>query len=126
MNLPDNIKCMNPTALRGISAQVEPERGRSTVSSIVLPLIDQSIYDAEVLADAPSLYLPLNEKSGVVAGDASGNCLHGSPVAAPTFGNAGPLAEPNTCLAMNGSTQYVSVPDHALLDPGDTFTLEAW
>jgi len=40
---------------------------------------------------------------------------------------AGGISEAsNTAIALNGSTGYISSPDHADFDTGDVFTLEAW
>lgn len=85
------------------------------------------IYKNEVLADSPSLYLRLGESSGTAAADSSGNALNGVYHGTPTLGAIGALAaDVDTAVILDGATQYITVADNALLDPGDIFTLEAW
>lgn len=84
-------------------------------------------YRAAVLLDGPSLYLRLDEASGTVAADSSGNALDGTYVGAPTLGVTGAIVTSNdTAVTLNGTTQYITDPDNALLDPGDIFSLEFW
>lgn len=81
-------------------------------------------YSAEVLADAPLVYLRLGEASGTVAADSSGNGRHGTYVATPTLGVAGLLAgDADTAVTFDGATEYVSVPNHASFAV-DTATFE--
>lgn len=82
------------------------------------------IYADYVLSKGPVLYLPLDEESGTVAFDRSGNGLNGTYVASPTLAVPGPGG--SKAVLFNGTSQYVSVLDNNLLDPGDTFTLEIW
>ena len=84
-------------------------------------------YEGEVMADGADLYLRLGEGSGTTATDSSGNALHGTYQNTPTLGVDGALqSDSNGAVTLNGSDEYVTVADNALLDPGDTFTLEAW
>src|SRR5438105_4551295 len=84
-------------------------------------------YRDEVLADLPSAYWRLGEATGTAAADASGNGLSGTYQNAPTLGVSGALTgDSDTAVTLNGTTHYISVADNDLLDPGDTFTLEAW
>lgn len=83
-------------------------------------------YDAEVLADGPNGYWRFGEPSGTTAADASGNGNDGTYTGGFTLGQAGALAAGDTAVRLNGTTGYITVPDNALLDPGDTFTLELW
>lgn len=62
-------------------------------------------YDSTILADAPAGYWKLDETSGTTAADSSGNGRDGSYVASPTLSAGG--------CTLNGSSQYVSVPDNA-------------
>ncbi len=85
----------------------------------------RSLYEIEVLVDAPSLFLDYRETSGTAAEDISGNGLDGVHQNAPTLA-VGSIVDRKTGVTYNGTTQYTSVADDPLADPGDTFTLEAW
>src|SRR6185295_442818 len=83
-----------------------------------------------VLSDSPVSYWRLGEASGSTAADERG-ANGGTYVGSPTLGAAGALAgDPNTAVVVNGSSQYVNVPDAATLSPeaGATgkLSLEAW
>jgi hypothetical protein len=69
-------------------------------------------YSAAVLADSPYAYWRLDETSGTVAADSSGNGRNGNFVASPLLGQGGALAEAgNTAVRFNaGSAQYVDIP----------------
>lgn len=84
-------------------------------------------YRAHVLADNPVSYWRLGESSGTLADDAVG-ANDGTYVNTPTLGVAGLLSGGDTDTAAsfsNSQSEYVDVPDHASLDLGDSFTLEA-
>lgn len=83
-------------------------------------------YPIAVLADLPSLYLRLQELSGTAAVDSSGNGLDGVYQNAPGLGATGPLYSASKAVEFDGVDDYLTVADNALLDPGDTFTLEGW
>lgn len=84
-------------------------------------------YRSTVMADRPSAYWRLGEASGTDAFDSSGNGLTGVYVGTPTLGVTGAIAgDPNKAVTLNGTTQYLTVADNDLLDPGDVFTLECW
>src|ERR1700681_1660080 len=86
------------------------------------------LYQSVILSDKPSAYWTFGELSGTSAFDSSGNGLTGTYENGVTLNAVvGPIINnPLTAPEFNGSTQYVSVPNNALLNPGDTFTLEAW
>jgi Concanavalin A-like lectin/glucanases superfamily len=68
-------------------------------------------------------YWKLDEASGTVAADSSGNSNTGTTYNSPTWA-AGKI---NNALTFNGTTQYVSVPDVAGLRFGTgDFTVAAW
>jgi len=80
-----------------------------------------------VLADSPSVYLRFGDQTLPTAADSSGNSLDGVYHNAPTLNVAGALmSDSNTAVGLNGTSQYVSVPENTLLDTGDVFTLEGW
>jgi hypothetical protein len=86
-------------------------------------------YSETVLRDAPSLLLPLNDTSGTTAEDLSGNNLDGTYQNTPTLAVPGPLRNhaTNRAVKFNGSDEYVTVADNALIDLGsNVFTLEIW
>jgi hypothetical protein len=85
-------------------------------------------YDQEVLADSPVAYWRLDETSGTVAHDSSGNGLNGTYSGAITFGQAGAVA--GDSAAQFGDLASISVPDNNLLDLGTSanpgFAIELW
>lgn len=81
-------------------------------------------YVSDSLARTPSLFLQLNETTGTTAVDISGNGLNGAYQSNPALGVSGPLnGSWSLAVTLNGTTQYVSVPNNALLE-GDTFSLD--
>lgn len=85
-------------------------------------------YLSLIRADGASGMWRLNELTGTVAADSSGNSLDGTYINSPTLGASGAISrDPNTAVSFDGAlSQYISVPDAALLDPGNTFSLECW
>lgn len=84
-------------------------------------------YMRQVLKNAPSAYWRFGEKIGTTAYDSSGNSLNGTFTGGYTLDQIGALAgDSNRAVLLDGTTGYITVPDNDLLDPGDTFTLEAW
>lgn len=85
-------------------------------------------YSSEVLADSPVAWYRLSESSGQPQ-DSSGNARHTTVTGgSPTYSYPGAISSDatNTAISFSGSGQYFSAADHALLDVGDIFTLEAW
>jgi hypothetical protein len=83
-------------------------------------------YAQNVLQDSPVAYWPLNETSGAVANDLSGNGYSAAYQATPTLG-AAPIAPGlGTSVALNGTSQYVSI--GSVSGSLDTYTgsFEAW
>lgn len=97
-----------------------------------------------VLADDPIAYWPLDEKTGTIAFDETGNAdpdpgdvdpdsLPDTPaghdgvyVNSPLLGVPGaPPPDADTAVEFNGASQYVEVPYDAELNPS-TYTIEAW
>lgn len=89
-------------------------------------------YKSEVLADVPSGYWRLGETDGTTAADSSGNGLDGTYHFGSVFGLLGfggsisGSSDASVLFDNTGGNDYVSVADDPLLDPGDTFSLEAW
>lgn len=85
-------------------------------------------YAAQVLADSPAAYYRMDEASGQPQ-DSSGNGNHTTVTGGtPTYGQTGGITTDPTdgAILLDGTTEYFSAPDHATLDTGDTFSLEAW
>ena len=80
-------------------------------------------YAATVLADAPAGYWRLGEASGTAL-DSSGRGNNASPTGVMTRDVAGAVSGDDGAVAFGGG--YLSAPDAASLDLGDTFTMEAW
>lgn len=80
-------------------------------------------YSDEVLADGPIAYLRLNEVSGTVAADSSGNDNVGTYVGAPTMGVTGLIATDTDTAIQTAGNQQITLP-YTL--PTNTFTLELW
>jgi hypothetical protein len=85
-------------------------------------------YSDEVLADNPAGYWRLGEPSGTNANDESTNNLDGTYVNTPTLGVAGALtSDSDTAVVFTAaSSESMTVPDNAVFDFGNVFTLEAW
>lgn len=84
-------------------------------------------YLDEILADEPVLYWRMQEASGLPQ-DSSGTGNHAT-VATGTaqYDVAGPiLSDPSDDAIFVDADSGFSAPDHASLDLGDVFTLEAW
>lgn len=85
-------------------------------------------YSSAVMADSPYAYWQFNEQSGTTAADASGNGIAGTYVNTPTFGQAGPLADPgNSAVRFAAASQeYVNV-SSTFGGPGwGKVSVEAW
>src|SRR6476660_2095963 len=84
-------------------------------------------YPSVVLGEAGLVSLwRLGEPEGTVAGDSKGT-NPGTYKNAPTLGAAGLIVgDANAAVTLNGTTQWVSIPDSESLDLADLFTYEAW
>lgn len=80
-------------------------------------------YEDTCLADSPSFLLPMGEASGNLT-DIVGSKV-GTVSGTPTYGVAGPV-EGKTAIAFSADTQFFTFADHADLDIGNVFTVEAW
>jgi len=68
---------------------------------------------------------PMDEGSGAVVYDASGNANDGTVQGSPTW-QMGTNCKSGTCLSFNGSTDYITATDTASIDPVNAWTLSAW
>lgn len=85
-----------------------------------------SAYSDAILAHGSLVsYWRLGESAGPNAADSKG-VNTGTYVGSPTFSVAGPPGAGGSAVTFNGSTQYITVPDHASLDLGNTATMELW
>jgi len=81
-------------------------------------------YDAEVLADSPLFYGKLQELSGTVLTDSSGNAQHGTYFSDVTFGLAGGVETISPSYACGGRVGYVPASLGSFLDLQNAFTWE--
>jgi hypothetical protein len=102
------------------------------------PAVADDAYSSAVLADSPLVYYPLNESSGTMLCDASGNEDNGSY--APeglTFGVSGPLLSDASQTAVSSTGSYklkypenkgdiATTPSLSGLSGEQSFTLEGW
>jgi acid phosphatase type 7 len=87
----------------------------------------QSTYSG-VISSTPGLvgYWRLGESSGTTACDFTGKD-NGTYMGGFTLGVPGAIAQdPDTAVALNGSSGQVSVPSSTTLNVGDSFTIEGW
>ena len=79
-----------------------------------------------VLADSPVSFWRLGEAGGTTAADTAGGDP-GTYAGGVTLGSSGALAgETDTAVTLDGTNDYVGVPDSSRLDVGDVFSLELW
>jgi hypothetical protein len=85
-------------------------------------------YSAAILADTPYAYWRLDETSGTVAADSSGNGRDGVFVAGPLLGQGGALAEGgNSAVRFSAASgQYVNIPLPFGGVGWSEITVEAW
>jgi hypothetical protein len=98
--------------------------GSGTAAAIIKRTQPSSSYSTVVASDSPAGYWRLGETSGYPQ-DASGNAHHATGGSA-TQQVAGLINDIDAANSFNGTSDYWMVPDHAGLDLGDVFTLEAW
>jgi len=83
-------------------------------------------YRANVLADRPVAFWPMDETSGTVMRDASGNGHDGAYTGSVAFAQAGPIkASPAAAIAFDGTAGWASVPDDNSFHLS-TITIELW
>ena len=83
-------------------------------------------YRDTVLSDAPLSYYRLDEISGTVANDLSGNDLHGTYTNGPTLDQLGAIADlSNRAVRLNGVDEHVELPT-GFADFSAGLTLEVW
>lgn len=82
------------------------------------------LYRTTVLADSPLFYARLDELSGSVITDSSGNGFNGTYQSGVTYGIASPIETDATSLATSGAVGSVNA--SGILDVRSNFTWEAW
>lgn len=84
-------------------------------------------YAQVILADGPVAYYQLNEITGTIADDSSGNAYQGTLHGGVTLGTAGLLlTSSNTAMTFNGSTGYISLPTTFTPTGAHAWSLECW
>lgn len=81
-------------------------------------------YRDVVLADSPIGYWRLDETSGTIAADASGNGLDGTYIGGPTLGQL-PLINTGNSVSFDGTDDYIEVSSASLIITGDV-SVELW
>jgi hypothetical protein len=79
-----------------------------------------------VLADTPVGYWHLGESSGTTAADSSGRGNSGTYRNGIVQGQTGPIANGDGAVRLDGTDDFVNVPDSASLSPTGTLSVEAW
>jgi large repetitive protein len=96
-----------------------------TVTPTPTPTLIPSAYRDTVQADHPISYWRLDDSTGTTALDFE-HANNGSYLASPSLSRPGAIfGDPDTAVSFNGTTQYVSVPYSATLNP-TTFSVEVW
>ncbi len=100
-----------------------------TLTSIVCDTLTLSTpassYASVVFSNGPRAWWRLGEASGNFA-DSSGNGHTAISTGGVTYSVAGAIADGSTAITLDGSTAYLTVPDHADFDLGDVFSLGCW
>lgn len=82
-------------------------------------------FEDAMVALSPKLYLRCGESAGTRVHDRV-NGMHGTLNGTATWGTTGLLTEDSaTALTLDGASGYITIPDHADLDQGDTFWFAA-
>jgi hypothetical protein len=100
----------------------------SSAKGSVPPPFSGGSYQRTVLADAPLIYYTLDETSGTLANDLSGNSNNGLYVASPSEGQTPLIATGHSCKFAAASSQYcqANVPG-GVPNPGNPIrTVEVW
>lgn len=85
-----------------------------------------SKYSDTILSQSPTWYCRMGEPSGTTATDEIGS-LDGTYNNTPTLAATGAFGgDTNTAVTFNGTNEWLSVPDGAAIDPGDTWTISMW
>ena len=85
-----------------------------------------SRYATAIEGDSPAQYYQLNETSGTVAADSSGNGVNATYVGSPSLAQTVSFGAPSaTAVGFNGASQYVQLPS-GFANIAGGFTFEAW
>lgn len=86
-----------------------------------------SAYADQVMADAPIAYYRLDESSGTIAHDSSGNHRDCTFAGGVSFGTKGAIAkDPNPATTFDGATAHVDCGTQLAFDGTQQFTVEMW
>lgn len=112
-----------------LSATVSLTTVAATSTASATASVPQMAYEDEVLVDAPVAFWWLDEASGTVAADSSGNSHPGTYTNSPTLGVAGPVPGHTAASFAGGSSQWVQIASDPALHVSngtDPWTIEAW
>jgi hypothetical protein len=93
---------------------------------IVLVPTSWAGYRDTVLLHSPAGYWQFNESSGTSAADETANGNTGTYQNGAVLGVDGVLNDESTAVSLDGTNDYVKVPNHSSLNPTGALTLEAW
>ena len=82
-------------------------------------------YTATVLADEPLAYYKLDETSGTVANDSSGNGHHGTYVGGPTLNQTPPI-NTGKAIRVDGTDDVMTIPASCVIPANSSITFEWW
>jgi len=98
----------------------------STATQVIASETPPSSYVATVLNDHPSLYYRLDQSSGAVASDSSGNGRVGNYAGAVAFGVSGTTTDGDRAVSLPGRADtYITYADPGIRR-GASFSLEIW
>jgi Concanavalin A-like lectin/glucanases superfamily/Fibronectin type III domain len=101
--------------------------GPPASSTTVTPTGAATTYASTVLGDGPALYERLDDPSGGVAADSSGNGTNARYAGGVSLNQPGALRnDPDGAVLLDGSTGYVSVPNASTLNLTGAISVEAW
>lgn len=100
---------------------------RSPRPQLIVPALSDGRYELTCLIDGPIADWRFTESAGIIARENFG-VVPGIYIGGPRLNVLGPIRGEtlNKAVILNGSTQFITIPNSSWLDIGDIFTLEAW
>jgi hypothetical protein len=101
--------------------------GASNSSTAVTPSGAATTYASTILGDGPALYARLDDPSGSLAADSSGNNNSAHYVGGVSLNQPGALRnDPDGAVTLDGSTGYLSVANASSLNLTGAISVETW
>src|SRR6185437_12156808 len=105
---------------------ISKSAAQADVARVMTPSAPPKTYPQEVLADQPSVYYRLGEKSGSVAADSSPHDVDGTYGADATMGVAGAIAGDSNAAVAGSNAAVVTAPAASLPAGDSARTVEIW